>query len=177
MMVSTVRGAFLTFSVDADIDDKDMTKSRAGVKVNVASLDTREPKRDAHLRSVDFFDVERFPTLSYMVKSIDPVSSGRYHIIGDLTIKGITREVLLYLEIRGPVTDPYGAQRLGLTAEGRVNRHDYDLDWNLAIPGSGLLVGDEVKITLEAELVRARALEEEIPQAGRVEGSNSKVLR
>ena len=157
MVVSTVKGAFLTFSVDADIDDEDVAKSRATVKVNVASLDTREPRRDVHLRSADFFDAERFPTMTYAVRSIDRVSSGRYRIIGDLTIRELTREVPLDAEISGPVADPFGAVRLGISAEGKVDRHDYGLDWNLVTEAGGLLVGDDVKINVEAEFVKAQA--------------------
>ena len=155
MLVSTVKGAFLGFSVEAEIDEKNVAKSRATVKVNVASLDTREPRRDVHLRSADFFDTERFPTIIYTVKSIDKVSSDRYRVIGDLTIKEITREVPLDAEISGPVADPFGALRLGISAEGRVNRHDYGLDWNLATEAGGLLVGDDVKISVEIEFVKA----------------------
>ena len=155
MLVSTVKGTFLAFSVDAEIDDEDVAKSRATVKVNVASLDTREPRRDAHLRSADFFDTERFPTIIYTVRSIDKVSSDRYRIKGGLTIKEITREVPLDAEISGPVADPFGALRLGISAEGRVNRHDYGLDWNLATEAGGLLVGDDVKISVEIEFVKA----------------------
>ena len=155
MLVSTVKGAFPEFSVDAEIDDEDVANSRATVEVNVAGLDTREPRRDAHLRSADFFDVERFPTMTYAVKSIDDVGSGRYRIIGELTVREITRELLLEAEISGPLTDPFGALRLGISAEGRVNRHDYGLDWNLVAEGGGLLVGDEVKISVEAEFVKA----------------------
>lgn len=160
MLVSTVKGTFLAFSVDAEIDDKDMAQSRATVTVNVDSIDTREPKRDAHLRSADFFDAERFPTMTYVVKSLDKVSFGRYRIIGDLTIKEITRELALEAELSGPLVDPFGALRLGLSAEGRVNRHDYGLDWNLVTEAGGLLVGDDVKINVEAEFVNARTPEE-----------------
>ena len=160
MLVSTVKGAFLAFTVDADIDPENVANSRATVKVNVASLDTREPRRDAHLRSADFFDAERFPTITYAVKSMEGVSSDRYRISGDLTIKEVTREVTLDAEIRGPVTDPFGALRLGISAEGRVNRHDYGLDWNLVTEAGGLLVGDEVKISVEAEFVNAVASQE-----------------
>jgi polyisoprenoid-binding protein YceI len=95
MLVSTVKGAFLTFSVDVEIDDEDVAKSRATVTVDVASLDTREPRRDAHLRSADFFDTERFPAITYTVKSINKVSSDRYRITGDLTIREITQEIPL----------------------------------------------------------------------------------
>jgi polyisoprenoid-binding protein YceI len=166
MLVSTVRGAFLEFSVDAQIEDDDIAKSRATVQVNVATLDTREPRRDVHLRSPDFFDVERFPTLTYAVKSVDRLSSDRYRISGDLTIKEITREVALDAEIRGPVTDPFGATRLGISAEGRLNRHDYGLNWNLVTEAGGLLVGDDVKISVEAEFVKTQASEETARQGG-----------
>jgi polyisoprenoid-binding protein YceI len=169
MLVSTVKGAFPSFSVDADIDEGDVAKLRATVKVDVASLDTREPRRDAHLRSADFFDVGRFPTMTYTVKSMERVSSSRYRIIGDLTIKEITREVPLRAEISGPVADPFGAVRLGLRAEGQVNRHDYGLDWNLVTEAGGLLIGDDVKISLEAEFVKAQAPEEEIAKEGEPE--------
>jgi polyisoprenoid-binding protein YceI len=161
MLVSTVKGAFLAFSVDAQIENEDVAKSRATVQVKVASLDTREPRRDAHLRSSDFFDVERFPTMTYQVKYIDRLSSDRYRISGDLNIKEITRGVALDAEIRGPITDPFGATRLGISAEGHVNRHDYGLDWNLVTEAGGLLVGDDVKINVEAEFVKAQASEEQ----------------
>ena len=169
MLVSTVKGTFLAFSVDAEIDDEDVAKSGATVKVNVASLDTREPRRDAHLRSADFFDTECFPTIIYTVKSIDKVSSDRYRIKGGLTIKEITREVPLDAEISGPVADPFGALRLGISAEGRVNRHDYGLDWNLVTEAGGLLVGDDVKINVEAEFIKAQAPEEKIAKEGELE--------
>ena len=154
MLVSTVKGTFPAFSVDAEIDEEDLAKSRATVTINVASVDTHEPKRDTHLRSADFFDTERFPTMTYAVKSVDKLSSGRYRVTGDLTIKDITREVPLDAEISGPVADPFGGLRVGVSAEGRVNRHDYGLDWNLVTEAGGLLVGDEVKIGVEAEFVK-----------------------
>jgi polyisoprenoid-binding protein YceI len=155
MLVSTVKGTFLSFGVDAEVDDENVAKSRATVKVNVASLDTREPKRDAHLRSADFFDADHFPTITYAVRSLDRLSADRYRINGDLTIKAITRELLLDAEISAPVTDPFGALRLGISAKGRVNRHDYGLDWNLVTEAGGLLVGDDVKIIVEAEFIKA----------------------
>ena len=161
MLVSTVKGTFVAFSIDAEIDDEDVAQSRATVTVNVVSVDTREPRRDAHLRSADFFDAEHFPTMTYVVKSLDKMSSGLYRIIGDLTIKEITRELPLDAKMSGPVADPFGALRLGISAEGRVNRHDYGLDWNLVTEAGGLLVGDNVKINVEAEFVSAHAPEEE----------------
>lgn len=151
MVISTVRGSFTDFTADVEIDDSDMTKSRGTITVNAASLDTRESRRDAHLRSSDFFDVGRFPTLTYTVTSIDDIDNGKLRINGDLTIRGITQSVALTAEARGPAVDPFGVTRLGLSAQGQVNRHDFGLDWNMVSEAGGLLVGDEVRISLEAE--------------------------
>ena len=156
MLVSTVKGSFVEFAADVEIDDVDLTKSRGTITAKVASLDTHEPRRDAHLRSADFFDVERFPTLTYVVKSIVQVGPDRFRIAGDLTIKAITREVPLEAEMRGPVADPFGKLRLGLTADGRINRHEFGLDWNRVTEAGGLLVGDEVKLIMEAEFVQVQ---------------------
>jgi polyisoprenoid-binding protein YceI len=156
MVVSTVKGTFSDFAVEAHVDDEDLTRSTGIVKVNVASLDTHEPRRDAHLRSADFFDVERFPTMAYAVKSVAQ-DGDEYRIVGDLTIRDITREVPLTAEVSGPVTDPFGGTRIGVSAVGKLNRHDYGLDWNVVTEAGGLLVGDDVKISVEAEFVQAQA--------------------
>jgi polyisoprenoid-binding protein YceI len=156
MVVSTVKGTFADFTVEARVDDEDLTRSTGIVKVNVASLDTREPRRDAHLRSADFFDVEHFPTMTYSVKSVEQ-DGDDYRIVGDLTIRDITREVSLTAEVSGPVTDPFGGTRIGVSAAGKLNRHDFGLDWNVVTEAGGLLVGDDVKISVEAEFVQAQA--------------------
>jgi polyisoprenoid-binding protein YceI len=161
MVVSTVRGAFSDFTVEPHLDDEDVASSTGIVTVNVASLDTREPRRDTHLRSADFFDVEHFPTMTYVVKSVEQDGDDRYRIIGDLTIRDITREVPLTAEVSGPVIDPFGATRIGVSAEGKLNRHDFGLDWNVVTEAGGLLVGDDVKISAEAEFVQAQIPAEE----------------
>jgi polyisoprenoid-binding protein YceI len=156
MVVSTVKGTLSDFTVEAHVDDEDLTRSSGVVKVNVASLDTREPRRDAHLRSADFFDVERFPTMTYLVKSVEQ-DGDEYRIVGDLTIRDVTREVPLTAEVSGPVTDPFGGTRIGVSASGKLNRHDFGLDWNVVTEAGGLLVGDDVKISVEAEFVQVQA--------------------
>jgi len=153
MVVSTVRGRFDDFSVDADVDEDDLTRSRGTVHVKTASVDTREGQRDAHLRSPDFFDAEQYPELTYVITKVDG-SNGEYRVTGDLTIKDVTREVTLDAEITGPVADPWGNTRLGLSATGKLNRKDYGLTWNVVTEAGGLLVGDEVKLTIDAEFVK-----------------------
>jgi polyisoprenoid-binding protein YceI len=164
MVVSTVKGAFGEFAVEARVDDQDLARSTGTVKVNVASLDTREPRRDAHLRSADFFDVEHFPTMTYAVKSVEQ-DGDEYLIIGDLTIRDITRQVALTAEVSGPVSDPFGGTRIGVSAAGKLNRHDFGLDWNVVTDAGGLLVGDDVKISVEAEFVQAQTPAEEKAEA------------
>jgi polyisoprenoid-binding protein YceI len=160
MVVSTVKGAFSEFTVEAHVDDEDLTRSTGTVKVKVASLDTREPRRDAHLRSADFFDVERFPTMTYAVTSVEQ-DGDEYRVVGDLTIRDTTHEVSLTAEVSGPVTDPFGGTRIGVSAVGKLNRHAFGLDWNVITEAGGLLVGDDVKISVEAEFVQAQAPAEE----------------
>jgi polyisoprenoid-binding protein YceI len=170
MVVSTVKGTFGDFTVEPHVDDQDLTRSTGIVKVNVASLDTREPRRDTHLRSADFFDVERFPTMTYAVKSVEQ-DGDEYHIVGDLTIRDITREVPLTAEVSGPVTDPFGGTRIGVSALGKLNRHDFGLDWNVVTEAGGLLVGDDVKISVEAEFVQAQTPAEENEPEAVLEGT------
>ena len=165
MVISTVKGTFSDFTVEPHIDADDIARSSGTVKVNVASLDTHEPRRDTHLRSADFFDVEHFPTMTYTVKSVEQ-DDGEYRIVGDLTIRDTTREVALRAEVSGPVTDPFGGTRIGVSATGKLNRHDFGLDWSVVTETGGLLVGDDVKISLEAEFVLAQpAAEENAPEA------------
>jgi polyisoprenoid-binding protein YceI len=161
MVISTVKGTFSDFTVEPHIDADDIARSTGTVKVNVVSLDTHEPRRDTHLRSADFFDVERFPTMTYTVESVTQDGDGGYRINGELTIRDITREVPLNAEVSGPVTDPFGGTRIGVSATGKLNRHDFGLDWNVVTEAGGLLVGDDVKISLEAEFVQAQAAAEE----------------
>ncbi len=154
MVVSTVRGRFDDFSVEADIDEDDLSRSTGKVAVKTASVNTREEQRDDHLRSPDFFAAEQYPDMTYVITKVEGAGS-EYAITGDLTIKDVTREVVLDAEITGPVADPWGNTRLGLSATGKLNRKEFGLSWNVVTEAGGLLVGDDVKITVEAEFVKA----------------------
>ncbi len=154
MVVSTVRGRFDDFSIDADIDEDDLTRSRGTVTVRTGSVNTREAQRDGHLASPDFFDAQTYPEMTYVVKRVERAGDG-YKVIGDLTIKDVTREVVLDAEISGPVADPWGNTRIGVSAAGKLNRKDFGLTWNVVTEAGGLLVGDDVRLSVEAEFVKA----------------------
>lgn len=155
MMVSNVKGAFGTVSGTANWDGKNLATASVQAVIDVASINTREPKRDAHLKSVDFFDVEKFPTLTFRSTKIEPAGPGQAKMTGDLTIRGVTRSVVL--DVTGPtpeVKDLSGGVRLGALATTTINRKDFGLLWNRALEAGGVLVGDEVKITIEVELIK-----------------------
>ena len=153
MVVSTVRGRFDDLTVDAEIDEDDLTKSRGTVTVRTGSVNTREAQRDGHLASPDFFDAEKYPDMTSVVKRVEG-ADGSYTITGDLTIKDVTHEVVLDAEVSGPVADPWGNTRIGVSATGKLNRKDYGLTWNVVTEAGGLLVGDEVKLSIDAEFVK-----------------------
>jgi len=163
MVVSTVRGRFDDFSVAIEGDD--LNSATGTVAVKTASVNTREEARDNHLRSADFFDAETYPDMTYVIKRVEG-SGSDYTVTGDLTIKGVTREVVLDADVSGPVADPWGNSRLGLSATGKLNRKDFGLAWNVVTEAGGLLVGDDVKITIEAEFTQAQPAEAEPAAAG-----------
>lgn len=157
MMLSTVRGQFASTKGTAQIDDRDATKSSIEVTIDTRSIDTREPKRDAHLKSADFFDAEKFPSLTFKSKRIEKTGEGRLRLIGDLTIKDVTREVALDVDgPSAPLKDARGGQRIGASATAKINRKDFGLTWNRALEAGGVMVGDEVTITIDAELVKEK---------------------
>ena len=156
MLISTVRGAFEKVSGSVVIDEIDPTKSAIDLAIDAASVGTREPKRDAHLRSADFFDVEKYPTITFHSTKIAKAGQDQYRVTGDLTIRGVTKSVTL--DVVGPTppqTAPWGAVARGVSAKGKVNRKDWGLTWNAPIEAGGFVVGDEVQIELEAELLQA----------------------
>jgi polyisoprenoid-binding protein YceI len=133
-----------------------LTDSHVEASIDAASINTREPQRDAHLKSADFFDVEKFPTLSFKSTHISRVGDGELAVAGDLTIHGVTRNVVFNVEgPTAPGKDPWGNTRMGLSATTKINRKDYGLTWNAALETGGILVGDEVTITLDVEFVKA----------------------
>jgi polyisoprenoid-binding protein YceI len=152
MMVSTVRGAFSGVTGAASFDEKDVSKGSVEVTIPVATVDTREPKRDAHLKSADFFDVEKFPTMTFKSTKVTKVADGKLKVDGNLTIHGITKPVVLDVDMT-PVMNPGPKARIGISATAKVNRKDFGLMWNRALEAGGVMVGDEVSIQIDGELV------------------------
>jgi polyisoprenoid-binding protein YceI len=154
LMVSTVRGNFNTFNGAVTLDGDDAATAKIAVTIDPASIDTREAKRDEHLRSADFFDVARFPTMTFTSKKVEKAGAG-FSVTGDLTMHGVTREVVLAVD--GPlatVKDPWGGQRAGLRATATLSRKDFGLTWNKALETGGVVVGDEVAVVIDLELIR-----------------------
>jgi polyisoprenoid-binding protein YceI len=152
MMVHNVRGRFGKVSGTIDLDENDPTRSSIQVEVDIASLDTRESRRDDHLRSADFLEVDKYPTMTYKSRRIERDGNG-FKVAGDLTIKDVTREVVLGAELVGVINDPWGNRRAGFSAEGTIDRKDFGLTWNVALEACGFLVGDQVEIVLDCEAI------------------------
>ncbi len=155
LMISNVKGEFSKVTGLANLDENDLTRSTVEVNVDAATVNTREPQRDAHLRSADFFDVARYPAITFRSKRITPTGNGKFKMTGDLTIHGVTREAAF--DVEGPtpaIKDPQGNVRVGASAAARINRKDFGLLWNAALEGGGVVIGDEVAIAIEVELVR-----------------------
>jgi polyisoprenoid-binding protein YceI len=156
MMFTTVRGRFPEVSGELFLDAEDATRSWVKASVQVASVDTRDAQRDAHLRSADFFDAEQYPTITFESKRVElGRRENEARVVGDLTIRGVTKEVVFDAAFVGRGNDPWGNVRVGLTASTTVNRKDFGLTWNVALEAGGWLVGDEIKINLEIQGVYA----------------------
>jgi polyisoprenoid-binding protein YceI len=154
MMIANVKGRFASFTGTITGNLPDLTGAQVQVTVDAASIDTRDAQRDAHLRSADFFDVERFPTLTLVSKRIERTGENTYDLVADLTIHGVTREVVFHTTFEGEGKDPWGNQRVGFTADAQINRKDFGLTWNVALEAGGILVGETVKIHVEAQAIR-----------------------
>lgn len=156
MMISSVKGTFTGIGGSLELDEADVTRSRVEATLEAGSISTNEPQRDAHLRSADFFDVEKFPTLSFRSTRIESQGEGKLAVTGELTIHGVTRSVVFDVEgPSSPVKDPYGKIRLGLEATTKINRRDFGLTWSAVLETGGVLVGDEVTIQLDVQFVKA----------------------
>jgi len=156
MMVSNVKGEFKKYSVKIQTE-KDLTRSTVDVTIQVASIDTGNSQRDGHLKSPDFFDAAKYPTITFKSKKIVKAGKDGFKVTGDLTIKGKTKEVVLDVKsFVGPVKDPMGGLRSGLEASTKIDRRDFGLTWNKALEAGGVAVGHEVKIGLEVELVQPK---------------------
>jgi polyisoprenoid-binding protein YceI len=152
MMVSTVRGAFSKVTGSAHLDDTDVTKSSVEATIPVDTIDTREQKRDGHLKSPDFFDVAKFPNITFKSTKVSPGVGGKLSIEGILTIHGVSKPVVLDAEITPEMKGMGGKVSRGVSATTKINRKDFGLTWNKALESGGVLVGDDVTIQVDAEL-------------------------
>ncbi len=156
MMIANVKGHFSGVSGVLVRDESDPANDRIEATIEAASIETRNEQRDGHLKSADFFHVEKFPTLHFKSTGISVVGDGELSVEGDLTIRGVTRRVRFAVEgPTPPAKDPWGNTRIGVSASTRINRKDFGLTWNTALETGGILVGDDVTITLDAQFVKA----------------------
>ena len=156
MVISKVRGRFTKWSANLVLDDSDLTGSRVDVTIDTASIDTQVGDRDNHLRSPDFLDAAQFPSITFKSKTIEKRAND-YHVRGELTIHGVTREVTLDTELVGRGKDMNGNERVGFAAKTSIDRKDFGLKWNVALEAGGLLVGEKVEIEIEIEAQKGAA--------------------
>jgi polyisoprenoid-binding protein YceI len=154
MMISTVKGRFGSMTGTLLIDEANPTNSSVTTSIDVASIDTREPQRDAHLRSDDFLNAEQFPHITFRSTRVERISDEEWRVTGDLTIRDVTQVVTLDTDFEGRITDPYGKERAGFTAQTTLSRKAFGLKWNALLETGGAVVGDTVKVTLHLEAVR-----------------------
>ena len=153
MVFAKVRGHFTKWSADLAFDAADPAKSSLSVAIEAASIDTREPQRDAHLRSPDFLEAEKFPQLTFKSTKVEKTGDKKYVVSGDLTIRGVARPVKLDVEELGGGKDPWGNERVAFAAKTRINRGDYGLKWNQALEAGGVLVAEQVDIEIDVEAI------------------------
>jgi polyisoprenoid-binding protein YceI len=156
-MISKVRGSFNEFDGTGYFDAEHPERSRFELTIKAASIDTRNADRDGHLRSNDFFDMERYPEITFRSTLVEAVSADVYRVTGDLSIKGVTRPVTFDVEYTGSATDPFGNNRIGLEGQVTVNRKDWGVNWNAALEAGGVLVSEKVTLEFEVSAVRADA--------------------
>jgi polyisoprenoid-binding protein YceI len=155
LMISNVRGEFSGLSGTIVFDPKNSANSKINATIDATTINTREPQRDAHLKSADFFDVEKYPTITFASTKVASAGLGEWKVTGNLTIHGVTKEIVLTVE--GPaaeIKDPWGNSKTGASASAKINRKDFGLMWNAALETGGVVVGDEVSINLDLELTK-----------------------
>ena len=158
LAISTVRGGFSKVQGTVSLDDADASKSSVEVTIDVSTVDTREPKRDDDLRSDRFFDVKDFPTMTFKSSKVEQVAPGKLKVTGDLTIRGVTKPVVLDVDgPSAPIKDPWGNQRAAATATTKINRQDFGVKWNAKMDNGGVVVSDEVSITIDVEMIKPGA--------------------
>ncbi|HEY9719493.1 MAG TPA: YceI family protein [Trichormus sp.] len=161
MMISTVRGQFSKVSGTVDYDPKHPKDAKVEATIDVGSVDTREPKRDDHLRSADFFDTQKFPTMTFKSTRVIEATPGKLKLAGDLTLHGVTKEVTLDVDgPSAPITDQHGGTKIGASATTTINRKDFGVSWNKALDNGGMMLGEDVPITIDVELVKAAKVAE-----------------
>jgi polyisoprenoid-binding protein YceI len=154
LMISTVRGEFHGVTGTVVVDDSDVSKSTVNVTIDATSVDTREPDRDKHLKSEAFFDAAKYPTITFQSTKVDRNNDGTLKITGDLTIRGVTKTAVLTATLpKPPIKDPWGLQRTAASATTKLNRQDFGVAWNQKLDSGGVVVGDDVNITLDVEMI------------------------
>jgi len=161
MMISKVRGWFEKFEGDIALDEQNPVKTSVHVRIDAASINTRETNRDNHLRSADFLDAEKYPWITFEGKRVELLGKLRARLTGDLTIRDVTREVVIDVEHTGSAKSPWGATSYGFNGHTVINRKDWGLEWNQALETGGVLVGDEISVDIELELIAAPQEEKE----------------
>jgi polyisoprenoid-binding protein YceI len=157
LAISTVRGGFSNVKGTVILDDADVSKSSVDVTIDVSTVDTRTPDRDKDLKSDKFFDVAKYPTMTFKSTKVEQAGAGKLKVTGDLTIRGTTKSVVLDVDgPTAPVKDPWGNQRSAVTATTKINRQDFGVKWNATMDNGGVVVGDEVSITIDAEMVQKK---------------------
>lgn len=152
LMISNVKGEFRTFQ--ANIDGEDFTNSTISANIDAKSISTNNNDRDTHLKSPDFFEVEKYPEITFVSTSLKKVDDNEYELVGNLIMKGITKEIKLNTEFGGFMKDPYGNEKAGFSINGKLNRKDFGLNWNAALEAGGVMVGNEIKINAEVQFVK-----------------------
>jgi len=153
LAIANVRGHFRRWTTSLALDESDLTRSSVNVEIEAASVDTGNPERDANLRSAGFLDADTFPRLTFRSRRIDPAGGNNYRVVGDLTIRDVTREAILDAEVGGFARDLRGNRRIGLTAATKVRRSDFGIVWNQILEAGGVAIGDEVTILIELEAI------------------------
>ena len=156
MVISKVPGEFTDFDGKINFDGENYDKASVSFTIQSASITTNDEKRDSHLKSDDFFAAEKFPTISFVSKTVVAGENGEFQVVGDLTMRGVTKEVTLDCEFNGVVQDPWGNTRAGFSVEAEINRQDFGVSWSKSMDAGGLVVGDVVDIAIEIEAVQAK---------------------